>query len=195
MKSFFDISDEKITEKAFLQGVVISILSIVLCIVGLCSMTYAWFTTDLSSSENIIESSSFSLDIYVTDENGQTIILSVNPNGTFTHLFDPGEYNVVLKITDDTTASKGYCDITVDFTQKEQTSPISMDKSIGVHPFEFTIVIHGDSEVITFEPKWGISASPDISNGDTWVLGLESDNVLDSDIENVEADDQSNDIN
>ena len=166
MKKIFAASDEKITEQAFSQGLIISFLSIFLCIIALCSATYAWFTTDLSSGSNVIESSRFALDIEVKDANGDAVIVQDNEDGTFTCSLEAvGTYTVILKMTDDTTASKGYCDVLVGTSDKKQTQPISDDSAIGVNPFTFTVEATSINTVVTFVPKWGISAEAEIVNG------------------------------
>ena len=170
MKHIFSSNDEKLTDKAFSQNLLVSILSILLCIVALCSITYAWFTTNVSSGENIIESGRFALDILVTGEDG-IVNATDSANGIYRYTFaNVGEYTVVFKMTDDTTASKGYCEMTINATEKMQTEPISKDTTIGLDPFTFTIEITHENTVIVFEPKWGISASPDVSNADRLVV-------------------------
>ena len=166
MKKIFAASDEKITEKAFSQGLIISFLGIFLCIIALCSVTYAWFTTDLSSGNNVIESSRFALDIEVKDENGETVLVKDNENGTFTCSLEAvGTYTVVIEMTEDSTASKGFCDVIVNGTDKKQTNTISRDSEIGVNPFTFTVEATSINTDLTFVPKWGLPAEPEISNG------------------------------
>ena len=171
MKYICSSNNGKLTEKAFSQNLLVSILSILLCIVALCSITYAWFTTNVSSGENVIESGRFALDIKVIDMNGSPIDVINNDDGTYRCTFENvGVYTVVFKMTDDTTASKGYCEMTINATEKMQTAPISKDASIGFDPFTFTIEITHENTVVVFEPKWGISASPDIFNGGRLVI-------------------------
>ena len=171
MKNMFSSNDEKLTEKAFSQSLIVSILSILLCVVALCSITYAWFTTNLSSGENVIESSLFALDIQVFDNNDSPVYVTDNNDGTYLCTFEnAGKYTVVMKMTDDTTASKGYCEITTNSTNKNQTEPISKDISIGVESFSFTVEISNADTTIVFEPKWGISATADIADGGLLVV-------------------------
>ena len=171
MKNIFSSSDEKITEKAFSQHLLVAIFSILLCIIALCSITYAWFTTNTVSGENVIESSRFALDVQVYDGNGNPLEVTANANGTFQCAFeDIGEYTVVLSMTNDTTATKGYCELTVNGTEIKQTRPISKDASIGVDPFTFTVQITSENTVVVFEAKWGLSSSADVANGDRLVV-------------------------
>lgn len=168
MKNISSFKNEKVSKKLFSQSMLISIFSILMCFVFLCSMTYAWFTASESSSENVIKSGFFALDIGVLDENGDVVPVVDNTDGTHTCTFTNAgthTYTVTLKMTGDTTASKGYCELSISsVAENMQTEPISKDPDIGVEEFTFKIVAEANT-VVVFEPKWGISASPDISNG------------------------------
>ncbi len=62
----FDTKYEKITKNAFSQSVIISVVSILMCIVVLCSLTYAWFASETSSSSNTLMSGYFDVKITVS---------------------------------------------------------------------------------------------------------------------------------
>ena len=172
MKNTFSFKNEKRSEKLFSQSMLISVFSILLCLVLLCSMTYAWFTANALSSGNVIKSGFFALDIDVRDENDDVVPVADN-TCTFN---DAGTYTITLKMTGDTTASKGYCELSISsVAEKMQTAPISKDASVGVEEFTFTIVAEANT-VVVFEPKWGISAAPDISHNGTLALTEEPEN-------------------
>ena len=69
MKHIFDSKDEKLTEKAFIQSVVISVVGILLCIVALCSATFCWFTGGTENNSNTLVSGSFDVTITVAEGN------------------------------------------------------------------------------------------------------------------------------
>ena len=131
----------------------------------------AWFTTDVSSNQNIIESGSFALVVNVLNENGDTVSVVDNGDGKQTCNLSAAEtYTVTLTMTDDTTASKGYCELTINSTDKRQTASISKDATLGVEELTFIIVAEEDT-VVVFEAKWGISAADQkIANGGTLTL-------------------------
>ena len=163
MKKMFSAADEKLTDKVFMQNLVFSVIGVLICIVALCSVTFAWFSSDVSSAENVIESSRFALVVKVGTE-------EVTPleDGTISYTFaERGTYAVRLTMTGDSTASKGYCEIGINDNARLRTAPISKDSSIGVEVFEFTLVITEADSVVIFEPKWGIAADADIYNGGT----------------------------
>ena len=163
MKKLFSAADEKLTDKVFMQNLVFSVIGALICIVALCSVTYAWFSSDVSSAQNVIESSRFALVVEVGNEE-----VTPDADGTIRYTFaEPGQYAVRLTMTEDSTASKGYCEIGVNNDPRLRTSPISKDSSIGVEIFEFTLVIREANSVVTFEAKWGIAADADVLNGGT----------------------------
>ena len=55
----FNSKQEKLTEKAFTQSIAISVFSILLCIIALCSVPWAWFSDGISSPTNSIQSAAF----------------------------------------------------------------------------------------------------------------------------------------
>lgn len=62
------VSDSnRLTEKAFKQSITISFIGILLCMVALCSVTWAWFSAEISSSSNDIIDS-FVNAIYLFDD-------------------------------------------------------------------------------------------------------------------------------
>ena len=106
MKNFFDCKDEKITEKAFSQSLIISVVSILLCIVALSSVTYAWFTGETTSGSNTLMSGSFDVKITVSKlEDGvasaNAIEAESNNEGKYTYKLLPGTYEISLALTED----------------------------------------------------------------------------------------------
>ena len=84
MKNIFRIDDEKITDRALTQSLLVSGFSILLCIIALCSMSYAWFSTGFSNGGNVIQSAAFDLDITVTPAGGSATELT-KTNGFYTY--------------------------------------------------------------------------------------------------------------
>ena len=164
MKIFLDNKNDKVTDRALTQGLVVAILSIALCIVVLCSMTYAWFNADVSSTGNVLESSRFALDIKVLDGNGEELqVVETENAGVYTcTLTAIGQYTVYMTMTPDSTASKGYCNVIPGERDKMQTAPISKDADIGTETITFTVDSDNADTVIAFEPKWGLPANATI---------------------------------
>lgn len=140
MKNIFDSKDEKLTEKAFIQSVVISVVGILLCIVALCSATFCWFTGGTENHSNTLVSGSFDVTITVVkgnaldDANGgqgtataqadteaaggtqaEQIEVTADPAhaGVFVcNLPEAGTYTVTLTLKEGSTV-KGHCVVTV----------------------------------------------------------------------------------
>ena len=69
------------------------------------------------------------------------------------------EYTVILKMTDDTTVSRGYCVIVVG-DKRYKTESINKE---GTDPFCFTLAVSGNEDVsVTFSPIWGMPAEWEI---------------------------------
>ena len=174
MKGFFDCKDEKITEKAFLQSVIISVVGFLLCIVVLCTMTYAWFSSETSSTANTLMSGSFDVTISVSEvEDGvaaaSTIEAESNNEGKYSYTLDAGTYEICLTLTEGSNV-KGYCVVKIGSDEERHTDAIIGENTANVeaaditNPFTFKITLTEETTVI-LEPRWGIAAVSDIQNG------------------------------
>lgn len=167
--------DEKLTERAFSQGLIISVVSILLCIVVLCSITYAWFTADVSSKSSTLVSGQFSVTITVKSEDGATsfsVDKVADKDGVYTCALPAGgTYNVTLKVDNGTTV-KGHCIVKIGSEEKRTAAIIGeyCDLSDGGavnDPFMFKIKVAA-ATTVTFEPRWGVSASAEIGEDETF---------------------------
>ena len=166
MKNFFDYTDEKITEKAFMQGLVMSVIGILACIISLCSITYAWFSGSVSSGNNVLKAGSF--DLTIEAKVGTTDIDLETIDGVCKYTFAPGTYTVTLTVTDNSTA-KGYCIIKAGDNQyitgkmgntQASTQSASAETETLIKEYAFTLEVTGTTSVeIEFHPIWGIPAS------------------------------------
>ena len=174
MKKIFACKDEKITQKAFSQSLVISGVSILLCLVVLCSATYAWFTSETSSTSNKLSAGSFDVTITVSKvgdggENVDAIEVESNNEGKYTYTFSPGTYSISLKLTDTSTV-KGHCVVNIGNGEAQHTAASIGENTANIgneditNPFTFTITVAEITKVV-LEPRWGVAAEPDIENG------------------------------
>ena len=185
MKNFFDAKDEKITEKAFSQGLIISVVSILLCLVALCSMTYAWFTSETTSSSNTLTSGSFDVDIKVFQvADGVTTANALEAEttavGKYSYTLQSGTYEIALKLKDTSTV-KGHCVVTIGNAEVKNTASIigantaNVENATITDPFTFKITVT-DTTKVSIEPRWGVVVNPDIRNEDEIVLNSASSN-------------------
>lgn len=174
MKNIFTTSDEKISEKAFSQSIIISIVSILLCIVMLCSLTYAWFTSETSSGSNTLMSGTFDVTINVYKvidgvATTSTIEAESNSEGMYSYTLEPGTYEISLTLTDGSTV-KGHCIVTIGNTVAQHTAAIVGTNTANIEnehitdPFTFQIKVT-ENTTVTLEPRWGVVVEPDIVNG------------------------------
>ena len=149
-------TNEKLTDEAFSRLMITSVLGILVCIICLCSATWAWFGSDISNDSNKVASGVFALEVTVTD--GAVIIASADTNDGEVIVKIPEaerEYTVTLKMTDNTTVTKGYCTLRVG-EKTFQTASIRVDES---NPFIFYIKVREPNTTVTFTPSWGLPAN------------------------------------
>ncbi len=196
MKKFFDTntSEENITEKAFSHSLMMSALSIFLCLIALCSATYAWFGDAKESDRNTLVSGSFGLDIAVALQNNdgtQTEIVPLANSGNtalHTYQLSPGKYRITMTLSDNATV-KGHCVIEIGGVSRH-TEAIIGDRTANREgyeinsPFTFILDLTKETEktTVTFKSVWGVSASSDIlGKDDTWATSSDSGDASDGD--------------
>ena len=159
-----DKNTNKLTDKAFSRLMITSVLGILICITCLCSATWAWFSADTASSSNTLGSGSFGLIVTVTDENGVDVPVTKKSDGTSVCTLDAGTtYTVTLKMTEETTVTKGFCTVK---TAKNayQTAALFAEDTI---PFSFTIEAAEPNMTLTFVPTWGLPANAKVDRDGT----------------------------
>ena len=145
MKNFFECKDEKITEKAFSQSLIISVVSILLCLVALCSVTWAWFSEDVTSSSNTIKTGNCTVMVSVMNE---TMEIPLNATGTYT--FEAGKsYKIIITSTGSVTSS--YCKLVIG-GQDFYTEQVSTSEPNNTITFALAFDAPTEVEIIT---RWG----------------------------------------
>ncbi len=142
-----------------------SVLSILLCMVLLCGMTWAWFTSTQSAPASTIVAAKY--DIEITSANGEDA-LQKNSDGTYTLTATAGvTYTVTL--TASGTAKSGYCKVTFPNDTSLVTEQIKTGQE---NAFSFKLQLDTDGKVIFF-PQWGTPSKkePDIKKDSTIVNG------------------------
>ena len=169
---------KKLTEKAFSRLIISSVLGILVCVMCLCSATWAWFSTDVSNDSNTLCSGNFGLIVTVTDENGTSVDVTENPDGTSVCAFaDAKEYNVTLKMTEDTTVTKGFCVIKAG---NASYSTAAMNSKEGITSLSFKIDVKEAGLTLSFTPAWGLPAEESVQAGGVLAIGNPSQVVDES---------------
>ena len=145
MKNFFDCKDEKITEKAFSQSLIISVVCILLCLVALCSVTWAWFSEDVTSSSNTIKTGDCTVTVSVMNE---TTEIPLNATGTYT--FEAGK-SYQITITSAGSAESSYCKLVIG-GQDFYTEQVSTSEPNNTISFTLAFDAPTEVEIIT---RWG----------------------------------------
>lgn len=162
---------DKLSDKAFSQSLTISIFSILLCIVLLCSLTFAWFNQDVSSPSNTLEAGQFLVDIVVVDSSS-TAPVGSEKNGVWTYALETADtYIVTITVSEQATA-KGYCEVslnggvllsTVHLIGENYKGDVTGERTKTI---TFTVKHEGATPgSLVIAPHWGISADSSIQDG------------------------------
>ena len=141
---FLRISDnEKITEQKFLTNLIVSVFSIFLSVVMLCSTTYAYFKSTVTSSVETLKSAEYIAEVIVTPSEKVTV-----SEGEYTFA-DAGTYEIALKAAG--TASTGYFKITV---RNDANGPYVTGSVANGE--EFKVILNAEADtIVTIEAFWG----------------------------------------
>lgn len=188
---YFHISENGILrEKVFFARIAVSVACIVLCMAALGFNAYAFFTSEVTSSMNVIKSANYDLDIVVTKDDGSgTIIqptvpvvaegenISVIPGAT-TYTLGQGKY--ILSFTKvEGGATTGYAKILVGKDVKpfftKQIGGVVDDNKKEITSRTVSISLEADATV-WITPCWGTYAGNAtdtdlISDGNELVYG------------------------
>lgn len=140
-------NNEKMTDKAFSRIMLSSILAIVLCMAALCSTSYAWFTTSLSTKGQLT-AANFDITVSVTDTGAA---LDAEEDGSY--ILPAGEYTVNLQKSANATAQRGYASIRCG-------SEVFYTQAIDGATIEFTLIAASEIRV-SFIAEMGICALED----------------------------------
>ena len=170
MKNILNCKDEKISDKVFFHNMIISVVSILVCMIALCSMSYAWFTDETESCSNTLISGSFDVKIAVSNVADESAIESnLNDKGKYYYELQPGTYEISFKLTEESTVN-GHCMVMIGSDAVQHTDAIIETSTAdtgneNMPDFKFTIKVTEKTTVI-LEPLWGVVVEPDISNGE-----------------------------
>lgn len=142
MKNKVEIKTDKLTDKSFMQSIVVSVLGMLLCMLLLCGTTWAWFSEGVSSSQNTIAAADCTVTITVT-ANGTP----VTPIGKKYEFTAGTEYLVTVKAVG--SAKSAYCKLTSN--DKEYfTQQFALNGPERGFTLKFT-----SNTTVTIEDRWG----------------------------------------
>lgn len=132
-----------------------SVLGLCICAVCLCGMSWAWFTASTAASATTIRSATLQIeDVKLGDTE-----LTSDGKGryTITQKLTGGSYALSFKATDSSTATKGFCKISIKIGDSAETSYYTEDIADKIaHTVTITVNnISNENVTITVEPIWG----------------------------------------
>lgn len=139
---------EKVSDKAFLRIMLSSVFGILLCGICLAGLTWAWFTSSISSAANTITAADFSVGVEF--KQNESVIEPVIENESYK--LNSGTFTVTVEASG--SATTGYCK--VEFGGKTYyTVPLFTNSESDT--VEFTVYASGNSE-LKITPQWGTCA-------------------------------------
>lgn len=133
-----------------------SVLGLCICAVCLCGMSWAWFTASTAASATTIRSATLQIEDVKLGDNKK---LTSDGNGryTITEQLTENSYTLRFKATDSSTATKGFCKISIKIGDSAETSYYTEDIADKI-AHTVTITVNNNSNeyiTITVEPIWG----------------------------------------
>ena len=137
-----------------------SVLGLCICAVCLCGMSWAWFTASTAASATTIRSATLRIEEVKLDDTE----LTSDGKGryTITQKLTKDSYALSFKATKNSTATKGFCKISIKIGDSAETSYDTgdiADKKDHIVP----ITVNNNSNeniTITVEPIWGQNIKP-----------------------------------
>lgn len=132
-----------------------SVLGLCICAVCLCGMSWAWFTASTAASATTIRSATLQIEDVKLDN--ELLTNSENGSYTITKALTKGSYTLSFKATENSTATKGFCKISIKIGDSAETSYDTEDIADKI-AHTVTITVNNNSNeyiTITVEPIWG----------------------------------------
>ena len=137
-----------------------SVLGLCICAVCLCGMSWAWFTASTAASATTIRSATLRIEeVKLGDKK-----LTSDGNGryTITQKLTKPSYALSFKATDSSTATEGFCKISIKIGDSAETSYDTGDiADKNTHTVTITVNNNSNENItITVEPIWGQNMKP-----------------------------------
>ena len=132
-----------------------SVLGLCICAVCLCGMSWAWFTASTAASATTIRSATLRIEEVKLEDKD----LTSDGNGgyTITEQLTEGSYTLSFKATENSTATEGFCKISIKIGNSAETPYYTKDIA-DKKPHTVPITVNNNSNeyiTITVEPIWG----------------------------------------
>lgn len=158
---FYVSKHEKVREKTIVTRLIFTIIVVISCLVAMSITAYAYFSCNISSTSNFIQSASFkaNVDVKITDSLGNEVpVITSNYKSHLAALKANTEYFVTLHHTEISTAKTGFVIVTAEgSTESYHTQQLGQDGSGNTDTLSFYLVPSADMNV-TFLAHWGTSS-------------------------------------
>ena len=142
-----DKRQDNLTEKAFSHSLMVSVFSILMCLIALCSVTWAWFSGDVASDQNTIKTGDCTVIVTVTD-GGVAVDPNAGTDGIYT--FEAGKtYNIHISASG--TVKSSYCKFIIG-TKTYITDQVSTSAPGNEIEFSLTFTEETSVQIVTC---WG----------------------------------------
>ncbi len=155
IKSLFYVPKyAKVSDKSFSRIMFFSVFGILICGICLAGLTWAWFSSNVTSTANHITAADFSVRVEV--KQSESVIVPENENGSYK--LNSGDYTVT--VTAGGSATTGYCKVTLDQISYHTVQLYPTGGDGRPQSVTFTVNASGDSD-LTITPQWGTYAKPE----------------------------------
>ncbi len=132
-----------------------SVLGLCICAVCLCGMSWAWFTASTAASATTIRSATLQIEEVKLDD--KELTSDGKGRYTITKQLTKDNYKLSFKATKNSTATKGFCKISIKIGNSAETSYDTEDiADKNTHTVPITVNNNSNENItITVEPIWG----------------------------------------
>lgn len=137
-----------------------SVLGLCICAVCLCGMSWAWFTASTAAPATTIRSATLRIEDVKLDD--KELTSDGKGRYTITKQLTKNNYKLSFKATDSSTATKGFCKISIKIGNSAET-PYYTEDIADKKDHTVTITVNNISKedvTITVEPIWGQNMKP-----------------------------------
>ena len=175
----------KVSDKEFTRIMISSVLGIMLCVICLAGLTWAWFSGSVSSAANNITAASFNIQIDVNVKGTETPVSPTVENGIYSFSLENNKaYDVKIKAGG--TATTGYCEVlfgenvyhTIQiFNISDESNSGSILSTDRPQEINFTVNATESTLLLKIVPQWGSYA---IAEGEKLIGNENSENIINS---------------
>ncbi len=139
-----------------------AVIGIAACLISVSGLTWAWFTASISTGMQSIKAANFAIEVMADEKS-----VSVDKDGNYKITLEgSGKVTVEIKNAQDSTATSGFCVITIKKAVETRVSAYVTQDLVGIENYNLTY--EGSAgDTVTITPKWGIPSGTVIENSST----------------------------